>query len=59
MEMAGIMLSEIIQRETDIICFHSYLEFEKFNRRPWGKGKGKIVTNTDGGKPLWFVQRTN
>ena len=43
-ELEGIMLSEISQSE--IICFHLYVEFEKLNRRPWVKGrKKKIVTN--------------
>ena len=41
MELEGIMLSEISQRKADIICFHSYVELEKLNRRPWGKGRGK------------------
>ena len=41
MELEGIMLSEISQRNTDIICFYSYLELEKLNRRPWGKRRGK------------------
>ena len=40
MELEGIMQSEISQR-TDIICFHSYVDLEKLNRRPWGKGRGK------------------
>ena len=40
-ELEGIMLSEISQRKTDILCFHSYVEPEKLNRRPWGKGRGK------------------
>ena len=36
------MLSEIvIQRKTDAICFHSYVEPEKLNRRPWGRGRKK------------------
>ena len=35
MELEGIMLSEISQSEKeDIICFHSYVEFEKLNRKP-------------------------
>ena len=34
MELEGIMLSEISQSEKDIICFHSYVEFEKLNREP-------------------------
>ena len=50
MELEAIMLSEISQRKTDIICFHSYVELEKLNRRPWGKGSGKIVTNREGGR---------
>ena len=41
MEPKDIMLSERSQRKTDIICFHSHVEFKKLNRRPWGKGRGK------------------
>ena len=33
MELEGIMLSEVSQRKTDI-CFHSYVDLEKLNRRP-------------------------
>ena len=29
MELKGIMLSEISQRKTCIICFHSYVELER------------------------------
>ena len=36
MELEGIVLSE-----TDILCFHSYVDLEKLNRTPWGKGRGK------------------
>ena len=50
-ELEGIMLSEISQSEKNIICFHSYVEFEKLNRRPWGKRREKIVLNREGGKP--------
>ena len=50
MELEGIMLSEISQRKTDI-CFHSYVDLEKLNRRPWGKRGGEKVTNREGGKP--------
>ena len=39
-ELEGIMLSDISQRKTDIIYFYSYVEFEKLNRGPWGKGRG-------------------
>ena len=51
MELEGIMLSEISQSETDI-CFHSYADLEKLNRRPWGKGreKKKLQTKREGGK---------
>ena len=28
-----------MQRKTDTICFHSYVEAEKLNRRPWGRGR--------------------
>ena len=41
MELEGIMLSEIRQAEKDTICFLSYVDLEKFNRRPWGRGNGK------------------
>ena len=41
MELEGIMLSEISQAEKGTECFHSYVEVEKLNRRPWGKGRGK------------------
>ena len=38
MELESVMLSEISQAEKKtIICFHSYVEFEKLNRRPWRK----------------------
>ena len=53
MELEGIMLSEISQlRKTDIICFCSYVDLEKLNRRPGWKGRGKKkVTEREGGKP--------
>ena len=35
------MLSEISHTEKDTICFHSYVDPEKLNRRPWGRGRGK------------------
>uniref|UniRef100_A0A673SKN9 Uncharacterized protein n=1 Tax=Suricata suricatta TaxID=37032 RepID=A0A673SKN9_SURSU len=41
MELEGIMQSEISQRKTDAICFHTYVKSEKLNRRLWGKGKRK------------------
>ena len=40
-ELEGIMLSEISQRRTDVICFHSYVDLEKLNRSPWRRGRGK------------------
>ena len=42
-ELEGIMLSEISQSKSDILCFHSYVGLEKLNRRPWGRGRGKKV----------------
>ena len=44
------MLSEIRQRRTDIICFHSYVDLEKLNRRPWGKGRGKFFSYKQRGR---------
>ena len=26
------------------------MEYEKLNRRPWGKGRGKIVSNQEAGR---------
>ena len=41
-----------VREKTDIICFLSYVNLEKLNRRPWGKERGKkIVTEREGGKP--------
>ena len=51
MELEGIMLSEVSQRRKDT-CFHSYVDLEKLNRRPLGRGRGKKVTEREGGKPL-------
>ena len=42
MELEGIMLSEISQAEKGTERFHSYVELEKVNRRPWGRERGKI-----------------
>ena len=50
MELEGIMLSDISQRKTGIICFHSYVDLEKLNRRPWGKGREKIYSYREGGR---------
>ena len=38
MELESVMLSEISHTEKDTICFHSYVDPEKLNRRPWGGG---------------------
>ena len=47
----GGYYAEISQSEnTDIICFHSYVELEKLNRRPWRKGRRKN-SYREGGKP--------
>ena len=38
MELKNIMQSEISQAEKDnTICFHSYVDSEKLNRRPGGR----------------------
>ena len=50
MELEGIMWSEISQSEKDIVFFHSCLDLEKLNRRPWKKGRGKSSFR-EGGKP--------
>ena len=41
MELETVMLSEIRQRKTGTICFHSYVDPEKLNRNPWGRGSKK------------------
>ena len=54
MGLEGIMLSEIVrQGKTDVLWFHSYVELEKLNRKPWGKRRGKKIKGTEreGGKP--------
>ena len=50
-EQEGIKLSEISQRKTDTVCSRSYVDLEKLDRSPWGRGRGKIVTEREGGKP--------
>ena len=59
-ELDGIMLSEISQRKTDI-CFHSYVELEKLNGRPGGKGSGKNSFIQRGRQTIRDsrIQRTN
>ena len=38
MELESIMLTEISQAEKDRYhMFHSYVDLEKLNRRPWGR----------------------
>ena len=47
------MLGEISQAEKDR-SFHSYVDPEKLNRRPWGRVRGeqrKKLTEREGGKP--------
>ena len=50
MELESVMLSEISHTEKDL-CFHSYVDPEKLDRRPWGRGRGKKVTEREDGKP--------
>ena len=35
-------MKSVSQRKTDTICFHSYVDLEKLNRRPWGRGKKEL-----------------
>ena len=49
MELECVMLSEISHTEKDTICFHSYVNPDKLNRRSWGRGIKKIVR--EGAKP--------
>ena len=62
MVLEGIMLSEVSQPEKDI-CFHSYVEHEKHNRRPWGKEGGKTSYKQRGReanhKTLKYREKTN
>ena len=61
-ELEGIMISEISQSEKDrYICFPSYVEFEKLNRRPWGKERGKNSFKQRGRQTIrdTQIQRTN
>ena len=53
MELEGIILSEISQRKTDTICYHSYVDLEKLNRRTWWRRRFKkmLQTEREGGKP--------
>ena len=48
MEVEGIMPNEIIQSEKDRYHVFTHVDLEKLNRRPWGKGRGKMVTNREG-----------
>ena len=59
MELEDNMLHEISHRKTDIICCRSYVEFEKLNRRPWGKGRGKIVTEKERGNHRRLLNAEN
>ena len=43
MELESVMLSEISHTKKDTICFHSYVDPEKLNRKPWGRGRKKKV----------------
>ena len=41
-ELESVMLSEISHTEKDRYhMFHSYVDPEKLNRRPWGRGRRK------------------
>ena len=49
MDLESIMLSELSQRMTNTICFHSHVEFKKQRGRK----------RREGGKPRNKLQRTN
>ena len=54
------MLSEIShKRKTDTICFHSYVDPEKFNRRPCGRGRGKKLQRGKGANHKRFLKTEN
>ena len=50
MELEGFMLSEISQSEKQISYVFTHVDLKKLKRRPWGRGRGKIVTNREGGR---------
>ena len=50
-------MKEVRQQKADTICFHSYVDLEKCNRRPWRKGRGKKVTEREGGKPYETLKK--
>ena len=41
MELESVMVSEISHTEKDTMCFHSYVDPEKLNRRPWWRKRKK------------------
>ena len=41
MELESVMLSEISHKEKDTVCFHSYVDPEKLNRRQLRRGRKK------------------
>ena len=51
MELESIMLSKISHTKTDTICLHSFVDLEKLNRRPWGKGREKNSCKQKGREP--------
>ena len=51
MELESVMLSEISHTEKDRYCmFHSCVDPEKLNRRPWGRGRKKKRLEREGAK---------
>ena len=52
-ELEGIMLSEISHTEKEsTICFHSYVDPEKLNRRQEGRGRRKKKCYREGGRQI-------
>ena len=51
-ELESVRLSEISHTEKDTVSFHSYVDPEKLNRRPWGEGKGKKKVREGGSQTI-------
>ena len=50
MDLEGIMLSEISQRKTDILWYHLYVEYKKYN---------KLVNKTNSLVAQWLRRRAS
>ena len=53
MELESVMLSEISHTEKDRYhMFHSYVDAEKLNRRPWGRERKKKKVREGGSQSI-------